>query len=225
MFAHIRHKIRSQRGASPSRTLVLLLVCAVAASVALVYNQSNQHSYTLHSKFANATFVAEPARGANIRTAQLSHAGTNAKKATSLFRASESTELSSSASKSDAQAGSADSGAQPGEGADGQGQEAQPGDGAANPEQSAPKTLSTSIKSSDGRTYTVTITYDQKANIPNGAQLIVTELNQLPSDWDDAEKQRTDYKDRPLATELLLGEDECMQRRDCLSRGLRASRL
>lgn len=82
------------------------------------------------------------------------------------------------------------------------------------------KTLSKSIKSADGHTYTVSVTYDGSANVPDGAKLEVVELNRLPDDWNDEEKQRTTYKDRPLATERLLDANKFSQRSELLGKTL-----
>ena len=218
----------------------------MVASFALAHSQNNQHFYTSFGKRTNAALVTEPTRTASVRTASIVGAKTTGEKSLPLFRAGEITNSSSSVSQPNERMGSNGSGAlandgkqsgdvatTQGDAATAQGNASAQGDAATTQgdastqdesattqEQNTPKTLSASIASADGNTYTVTLTYDQTANIPNGAQLNVVELNQLPNDWGDEEKQRTTYKDRPLATELLLEEDEYNQRKDMLAKAL-----
>ncbi|MDO4538751.1 MAG: hypothetical protein Q4B54_11370, partial [Coriobacteriales bacterium] len=72
-------------------------------------------------------------------------------------------------------------------------------------------TLEKRLKSVDGHSYTVRVSFSGDAGVPEGAELSVVELNQLPADWGDEQKQAEAYKDRPYATEELLGSDEMAQ--------------
>ena len=63
-------------------------------------------------------------------------------------------------------------------------------------------TLETAIVTADGHTFKVIINYDADAEIPEGAELVVKEVNQMPSDpdWEDDPA----YEGRPLETETFI---------------------
>ncbi|MBR3226232.1 MAG: prepilin-type N-terminal cleavage/methylation domain-containing protein [Atopobiaceae bacterium] len=80
--------------------------------------------------------------------------------------------------------------------------------------------LSKTLKSVDGRSYTITIAYNNEAQIPQGAELMVAETTRVPDDWNDEEKQQTTYKDRPTATENMVDAQEMAAHIDRLTKTL-----
>ncbi len=100
-------------------------------------------------------------------------------------------------------------------------QPAEPQPGAQQGTEAKTTTLTQTIKTSQGKSYTVTVTYGADAAIPEGADLRVTELVRVPDDYD--QKRDTDYKDRPFETEQFLDAGELASRDEAIAHALEVS--
>jgi hypothetical protein len=89
------------------------------------------------------------------------------------------------------------------------------------PEEAQPeelKTIKGALKGVDGARYTLTLSYDENAEIPDGAKLFLVELN---LELTEEEKKRKENEKRPFETEKFLSEKALEQESFDLHRGLK----
>ena len=88
------------------------------------------------------------------------------------------------------------------------------------PDDAKQQTLQKTIRSASGEFYTVIVSFDKSANIPENAVLDVLEYVQVPDDpeW----KDKPENKDRPFDTELIISKEDMADRTEMLTKGLDA---